>query len=99
MAVRFGNESMPEARKIHEQTAAKEAVDKRRLLVLLDLSAKPEQAGDDLAHIRSVIPQARIVVLIDASRSQILTTCLGARATADLRGPSPTMGQRAPNFR
>jgi two-component system nitrate/nitrite response regulator NarL len=49
-------------------------------VVLLDLSAEPEHATEDLAHLHSVLPNAQIVVLAETLSSQTLAACLAAGA-------------------
>lgn len=49
-------------------------------VVLLDLSSGPEYVSVDLKHLRSVMPDARIVVLTEALDSETLAACLAAGA-------------------
>ncbi len=49
-------------------------------IVLLDVSAEPEHAADDLIHLRGALPEAKIVVLTESLYSQTLAACLGAGA-------------------
>ena len=49
-------------------------------VILLDFSAEPEHAADDLTHLREILPDARIVVLTETLCSQTLAACLGAGA-------------------
>ncbi len=54
--------------------------DQMPAIVLLDFSAVPEHAADDLTHLRSVLTDAKIVVLTETLSSQTLAGCLGAGA-------------------
>ncbi len=54
--------------------------DKSPTIVLLDFSAEPEHAAEDLAHLRNLLPDAKIVVLTESLDSQTLAACLGAGA-------------------
>ena len=49
-------------------------------LCLLDLSANSGHAVDDLAHLRRMLPDAKIVILTDALSTQTLIACLAAGA-------------------
>ncbi len=49
-------------------------------IVLLDLSAEPEHAAEDLVHLHSVLPNAQIVVLTETLSSHTLAACLAAGA-------------------
>lgn len=49
-------------------------------VILLDFSAEPEHAADDLAHLRTVLSEAQIVVLTETLCSQTLAACLAAGA-------------------
>ncbi len=54
--------------------------DKSPTIVLLDFSAEPEHAAEDLAHLHNLLPDAKIVVLAEALYSHTLAACLGAGA-------------------
>ncbi len=54
--------------------------DKSPTIVLLDFSAEPEHAADDLTHLRNLLPDAKIVVLTETLYSETLASCLGAGA-------------------
>ena len=54
--------------------------DKSPTIVLLDFSAEPEHAAEDLAHLRNLLPDAKIVVLTESLDSRTLAACLGAGA-------------------
>ncbi len=54
-------------------------------VVLLDFSAEPEHAADDLTHLRGILPEVKIVVLVEALSSQTLAACLGAARISDQR--------------
>ncbi len=54
--------------------------DQTPAIVLLDFSAESEHAFDDLTHLRSVLADAKIVVLTETLCSQTLAGCLGAGA-------------------
>ena len=49
-------------------------------IVLIDFSAEPEHAADDITHLRGVLPETKIVVLVENLYSQTLASCLGAGA-------------------
>ncbi len=54
--------------------------DQMPAIVLLDFSAEPEHAADDLTHLRNVLADAKIVVLTESLDSQTLAACLRAGA-------------------
>ncbi|MFQ5971597.1 MAG: LuxR C-terminal-related transcriptional regulator [Alphaproteobacteria bacterium] len=62
------------------QTHSKIREDEMPEVVLLDFSAEPEHAADDLAHLRTVLSEAQIVVLTETLCSQTLAACLAAGA-------------------
>ncbi|MEE8250825.1 MAG: response regulator transcription factor [Gemmatimonadales bacterium] len=49
-------------------------------VVLLDFSAELEHAVDDVTHLRGILPEVKIVILVEALSSQSLAACLGAGA-------------------
>ena len=62
------------------QTQSRVSEDAIPDIILLDFSAEPEHAADDLAHLRSILPTAQIVVLTENLCSQTLAACLAAGA-------------------
>ena len=62
------------------QTESKIKQEQTPQVVLLDLSSESEHVSDDLTHLRSVVPDARIVVLTETLESETLVTCFAAGA-------------------
>lgn len=62
------------------QTHSRLNKDAKPDIILLDFSAEPEHASDDLAHLRQVLPNAHVVVLTETLDSQTLAACLAAGA-------------------
>ena len=54
--------------------------DRTPSVVILDFSAELEHEVDDVTHLRGILPEAKIVVLVEALSSQTLAACLGAGA-------------------
>ena len=54
--------------------------DRTPSVVILDFSAELEHAVDDVTHLRGILPEVKIVVLVEALSSQTLAACLGAGA-------------------
>ncbi len=54
--------------------------DRTPSVVILDFSAELGHAVDDVTHLRGILPEAKIIVLVEALSSQTLAACLGAGA-------------------